>query len=237
MTRYAIYFTPASNSLWWLAGCHWLGRDPESGMRSALPRLAGIEPDLQIQLTHNARRYGFHATLKAPFHLAEGCDETRLLNMAREFADQQGAIEVLHPTIQRLGAFLALQPSVAQTDINALAMQCVRYFDGLRATPSAAELIRRRQAVLSPRHETLLLRWGYPFTEEAYRFHMTLTDALNGIDERRVSALHAAAHSHFAEAISSPLVIDSIAVFREATSRADFDLIARMPFASTHTDK
>ena len=237
MTRYAIYFTPPRDSLWWQAGCRWLGRDPESGMRKGLPPIAGIAPALQVQLTHSARRYGFHATLKAPFHLAQGFDETHLLHRAKEFALQHYAIEVRQPTVDRLGAFLALRPRVAQTDINALAMQCVSYFDGLRAPPSAHELLRRRQAGLSVRHEALLLRWGYPFTEEAYRFHMTLTDALNDIDPQTVLALHTAAQSNFAEAISTPLVIDSIAVCREATAGADFEVIARMPFALSPCNK
>ena len=240
MTRYAIYFTPARTSWWWQQGCRWLGRDPESGVRTDLPPIAGVSSERQMQLTQHARRYGFHATLKAPFQLAQGFNEMHLMSMAQAFARCQNAIEVRQPTVRALGAFLALQPAAAQNDINALAMRCVSYFDVLRALPTVDELARRRQAGLSPRQEALLLRWGYPYTEEAYRFHMTLTDAMfdpasdtaSNIGGDTMSAMRAAAQDSFAAAKLPPLMLDGLAIFRESAPGNDFDLIARMAFSS-----
>lgn len=232
MIRYAIYFAPQRASLWWQQGCRWLGRDPESGVCTDPPPIAGVTATLQSSLTRAARRYGFHATLKAPFHLASGFDETHLLQMAQAFAYCQPVIELRQPEVRMLGAFLALQPAVAQPEINALAMRCVSYFDLLRAPLSPEELARRRHSGLSPRQEALLLRWGYPYTEEAFRFHMTLSDALTDVDVTTTSALLTAAEASFAEAAAAPLMIDGMALFREAAPGHDFELIERIRFSS-----
>lgn len=240
MTRYAIYFAPAPESVWWRRGCEWLGRDAETGVCSDLPPIAGVPIALQRQLTHNARRYGFHATLKAPFYLAPGFNEGHLLSMAQTFARCQSRLSLPPLEVSLMGAFLALQPvasdltsATSVTAINAFAMRCVSYFDILRAPPSAAELVRRRQSGLTPRQDALLTRWGYPYTEEAYRFHMTLTDALTGVEPNAAAALHAAAESCFVAARSVPLQIDNLAVYREASAGAAFELVARFAFAST----
>lgn len=116
-------------------------------------------------------------------------------------------------------------------DISALAMRCVSYFDLLRAAPVAAELARRRAANLSTRQEALLQRWGYPFTEEEFRFHMTLTDRLSGVDAEVVFALRKAAEACFSAAMETRLALDGLAVFRQVEAGASFDLIARFGFA------
>ena len=239
MTRYAIYFAPARASVLWQRGCEWLGRDAETGARNELLSIAGVPAALQRQLTHNARRYGFHATLKAPFYLAPGFDEGNLLSMAQTFARGQSGLHLPQLEVSRLGPFLALQPVAADASsaasiaaINALAMRCVSYFDILRAPPSTTELARRRQDGLTARQDALLTRWGYPYTEEAYRFHMTLTDGLTGVEPDAAAALRTAAESCFVAARSVPSQIDNLAVFREASAGADFELVARFALAS-----
>ncbi len=231
MTRYALYFAPTAGSAWWRAGCSWLGRDAESGCAATPPTIAGVPERLQRQMTLNARRYGFHATLKAPFQLAEGFDESHLLTMAAAFARHQSSLPLDGPTVRPLGDFLALQPEHAMHDISALAMRCVSYFDLLRAAPATAELARRRGANLSTRQEALLQRWGYPFTEEEFRFHMTLTDRLSGVDAEVVFALRKAAEACFSAAMETRLALDGLAVFRQVEAGASFDLIARFGFA------
>ena len=236
MTRYALYFAPAADSAWWCAGCHWLGRDAQTGQKVVPPKIAGVPAQLQRQLTQAARRYGFHATLKAPFQLAEGFREAHLLTMAAAFARHQSSLVLHDPSVRPMHDFLTLQPSVVQSEISALAMRCVSYFDLLRAAPASSELARRRVAGLSARQEALLQRWGYPFTEEEFRFHMTLTDRLSGVDSEVVFALRKAAETCFAEAMETRLMLDGLAVFRQADGNAEFELIARFPFNSVVRD-
>jgi putative phosphonate metabolism protein len=233
MTRYALYFAPAIDSPWWDAGCHWLGRDPSSGAARAQYPVPGVPGARLAALTANARRYGFHATLKPPFRLRDECPESQLLTMAQAFCATQTPVVPERPRVALLGDFLALRPSGSKEALGALAMRCVSYFDALRAAPAAAELEQRRRAGLTERQELLLRRWGYPYTEEKFRFHMTLTDALTDVDAAAAQAIRTAAERCFAAAAErAPLVIDGLTIFRERQPGAMFSVWRRIPFGT-----
>ena len=236
MTRYALYFAPPVNSNWWQAGCNWLGRDAETGATVDQPRVAGIPSLLMTTLTASARRYGFHATLKAPFALGEGFNEAHLLAMAAAFCRVQQPVTLPALQVRRLDTFLALVPAAPAPEVNALAMRCVAYFDLLRAPPDADELARRRRARLNVRQEALLLRWGYPHTEEAFRFHMTLTDSLAALDDDTAYALRTAAEANFRTLLAADnqamAAIDGLTVFREDAAGAPLTVLARFPFGA-----
>ena len=68
--RAAIYFAPAPDDPLTAEAARWLGRDPWGAAprpRGTVPGFSEAEIDAR---TRDARRYGFHATLKAPFRLA-----------------------------------------------------------------------------------------------------------------------------------------------------------------------
>ncbi|GAC1410582.1 MAG: DUF1045 domain-containing protein [Burkholderiaceae bacterium] len=228
--RYALYFTPVPYSTWSAAGCRWLGRDAYTGLATAQLHVTGLTAACMADLTASPRRYGFHATLKAPFTLAQGWTEARLLTMAEVFCRSQPPVRLHGLGVRPLGSFLALNLLKPASDVGALAQRCVDHFDCLRSPPSAEELTRRRQAGLNPREDALLMRWGYPFTEEAFRFHMTLSNNLASMDQRTVAALHHAAKRHFADVLAEPLCIDGLAVFKEAERGAPFRAIQRFAF-------
>lgn len=231
MTRYAIYFAPPPGSAWAAAGAAWVGRDMGHSEELSQEKINSIPPLLLSKLTADARRYGFHATLKAPFHLADGYTEEHLQAMAQAFCETQTSFILHTPQVRPLDDFLALRPDPADEHTAALAMRCVSYFDLLRAAPHEAELTRRRVRGLSPRQETLLQRWGYPYTEEEYRFHITLTDDLSAVDDEVVYVMRKAAERHFAELIATtPLTIDAITIFREEQQGAPFLAWKRFPF-------
>jgi ribose 1,5-bisphosphokinase len=231
--RYALYFTPAADTPWWHAGCRWLGRDPVSGAQFPQARIPGVPDLLFAKLTSDARRYGFHATLKAPFRLAEGFSESHLAAMADAFCAVQRPIALDGARVCMLHDFLALRPAGPSDEIGALAMRCVSYFDMLRATPTAADLAQRRHAGLTARQESLLQRWGYPYTEEEFRFHMTLTDSLSDVDDETAYALRNAAERQFQAAQrDAPPVIDALTIFREAQPGAPFTVWRRCAFGT-----
>ncbi len=233
MTRYALYFAPAADTPWWNAGCRWLGRDPVSGAEFPQARIPGVPDLLFAKLTSDTRRYGFHATLKAPFQLAEGFSESHLAAMANAFCAVQRPIALHGTRVCPLDGFLALRPADPADEIGALAMRCVIYFDMLRATPTAADLAKRRHIGLTVRQESLLQRWGYPYTEEEFRFHMTLTDSLSGVDAETVYALRKAAEQQFQAAQdNAPLVIDALTIFREAQPGAPLTVWRRFAFGA-----
>lgn len=170
------------------------------------------------------RRYGFHATLKAPFRLAPGY----------ALSDLKAAValwsRVQHPfpvrlSVQWLGNFLALRP-VTKTDIEALsglAASAVEQLDPFRAELSAAEQQRRLAAPLTVRERELLARWGYPYVFEAFRFHCTLTEPLPSAIGPRLFAL---AEQHFNGVLSEPTPIDRVVLAEEPVPGADFVIVA-----------
>ena len=233
MTRYAIYFAPAADSPWWDAGCRWLGREPISGAEFPQRQIPGIPNLMLAKLTFDARRYGFHATLKAPFRLLDGFTDAHLAAMAEAFAAVQKPITMQDVRVRPLGNFLALRPGRDGEEIGALAMRCVTYFDCLRAAQTATELAKRRHAGLSERQELLLQRWGYPYTEEEFRFHLSLTDSLAGVDEDTAYVLRRAAEERFAAAQAGPpMGVDAITIFRENQPGAPFSVWRRFPFGA-----
>ena len=84
--RYAIYYAPAQGSSLDQFGAEMLGYDAWIG--AALPFPGGVVerlPDWR-ELSDDPRKYGFHATLKAPMALADGKSEKMLLAACAEFA-------------------------------------------------------------------------------------------------------------------------------------------------------
>ncbi len=84
--RYAIYFTPGQNDPLTRIAASWLGRDPFNSAQPPAPVVTQLSPAEIAYHTASARRYGFHATLKAPFHLAEGETEAELDSAIAGFA-------------------------------------------------------------------------------------------------------------------------------------------------------
>jgi hypothetical protein len=164
--RQAIYFAPPAGSALARFGAGWLGWDAEAGVAVDGPAVAG-----RAALVAAPRRYGFHATLKPPFRLAEGAAglDAAVAALAAGF----GRFEV-RLRLGWLGGFLALLPEGEAAEVAALAAACVTRLDRFRAPPGAAELARRG-AGLDAGEAANLARWGYPWVLERFRFHLTLT--------------------------------------------------------------
>lgn len=218
--RYAIYFAPKPGSPLAGFGDRWLNPRDQG---EALLDLAW-----QRRITATARRYGFHATLKAPFHLAEGRTADELGEALARFAARQGVPAAPPLALRPLSGFLALVPSAPAPEVAALAQACVEAFEPFRAPPAEAELARRRAAGLTPRQEANLLRWGYPYVAEDFRFHMTLTARLVGEELARVEAALVPA---VAPLCQDPLVIDALALFRQGSPGEDFVMLDRFPLS------
>ena len=169
--RFALYYTPPPGSLAEF-GAAWLGWD----LRRAAARKQ--PPDLAA-LTATPRRYGFHATLKAPFALAEG--QSRRAALARLHDLAAGLAPVTLPeglALRHDFGFLALVPPRPVPALAGLESALMRGMDGLRAPLTAQDRARRRPETLTPRQRAHLDRWGYPWVLGDFRFHMTLTGPL-----------------------------------------------------------
>lgn len=223
--RYAIYFAPPPASALAELGAELLGRDPETGEARPQPRLDGIDPDRFHAITEDARHYGFHATLKAPFVLAEGVSGDTLHAAAEAFAASRAPATGPALTLASIEGFLALVPSADAPAVNALADACVEAFDRFRAPLTAAELERRRRSPLTPAQDRHLERWGYPYVFEEFRFHMTLTARLT--DRAEHERVRAALVERTAPVCIDPLRIDAIAVYEQGDRQSPFRITGR----------
>jgi putative phosphonate metabolism protein len=222
--RYAIYYVPARDTPLAEFGAGMLGYDLARG--SARDRLdnPGIGAGKLVRLTRRAARYGFHATLKAPFALAAGCSRVDLLKVAADVADRYHAIEICGLEVTRLGNFFALTPERASPELNGLAAAFVQHLDPLRAVQARDE-VKWPPGKLSARQSELLDTWGYPYVFDQFRFHMTLTDALDADAAAEISG----ALRHLAkDIIGKPFMIDAVTVVEETGPAAPFRGIARL---------
>lgn len=225
--RHAVYYAPAASSTLHRLGSSWLGRDAVLGEAVRQPAIAGL-----ADATLDPSRYGFHATLKAPFTLNSDMKRVELGDAVALLAAQMETVTIPNLALRDIDGFLALVPDEPVAALSVLAEFCVCAVDTFRTQVNEAELKRRRTANLTPRQEFLLMRWGYPYVLDEFRFHMTLTRRLMP-DEK--PALLAAAAEHFAAVIGQPLDVDALTVFAE--SRFGLTFVAEERFPLRQADK
>jgi putative phosphonate metabolism protein len=225
-TRYAVYYAPPSGSALKRLADAWLGRDPDRDERVSFPVVEGLTPERLQEVTASPRHYGFHATMKAPFALADGMEAAGLLGDVEAFAMNRRPVRV-RLEVGELGGFLALVPAEPSAALDRLAADCVREFDSFRAPLSDEERRRRGGDQLSEAERANLEQWGYPYVFEQFRFHMTLTGPLEDPERGRVKAIleHA-----FGPYLGEPVVIDQLALFTQTHHVAPFRVVGRFPF-------
>ena len=217
MRRYAVYGVPGADA---------------SDVADAVALYAAVQAwygraELQ-SLTVDARRYGFHATLVAPFHLAGNHTEAELLAAVAAFAGRTTpfVIPAIRPAV--MGGFRALVPGGDAGPLNALAASVVREFDRFRAPLTEADVLRRRVDRLTDRQRQLLDRWGYPFVLDQFEFHLTLTDI---VPAERAAAVDAALALHFAPVTALDVPLTALTISVEPQPGAPFEILAVHPFA------
>ena len=219
--RYAIYYTPPAEDPLTRRAAHWLGRDPFSGESLAQPAVPGFAEPVFRELTSDARRYGFHATMKAPFELAEDRSEAALVAAFEAFAASIRAFTLPELVLGQIGRFFALVPAEWSPELQMLADNCVSRLDGFRAPLSAQDYARRDPDKLGAQQREHLVHWGYPYVFDEFRFHMTLTAQIDPADQ---AAMRQAIESFFAGLIPAPRPIEHLALFVEPERGAPFRL-------------
>jgi hypothetical protein len=234
-SRIALYYAPPASSAWWRAGCEWLGRDAETGRSVETPEEPTIAAFGQTvaALTGSPRGYGWHGTLVAPFHTAEGVTPQQVLSEAREWASHITRFNTLLSAVE-MGRFVALRAARPDDDeaIRRVAASALHALSSLRARPSAEDAERRLASGLSERQRTLLHEWGYPYVLDEFRFHMTLSNALDSASAR---AAIVSLWQTRAEALG-PLPLHEAALFIQPHPGAPFTLWQRLPFANAHSE-
>lgn len=225
--RYAVYWTPNHDSALADFGRRWLGRDAEVPGVTPPPLPVEIHGQDVAALTAAPRRYGFHATLKAPFRLAPGMTEDDLLEGVRDLAASHAVFQLPGLHIRAIGRFLAFVPSVPSAELQELAAACVTELDRFRAPMTAEEMARRKPESLDEAARLNLERWGYPYVLDTFRFHLTLTGSLSDDIREEVRQTLVAASAECAE----PQDVSDIAVFTESAPGEAFTVLRRFPLA------
>lgn len=222
-SRFAVYFLPEGELAEF--GATWLGWDVDQGAPVAQPRVDPLGDRIE-KITNSPRKYGFHATIKPPFRLADGVSQRDVEDAMAEFASSFAPVHLQSLALSQIGRFHALCPTGDVTALNAMAAACVTELDHLRAPLTDDELARRRKNRLTDAQDALLEKWGYPYVLNEFRFHMTLTGSVKDADREDVLA----ALDSVVPDLPQPYALQGIALVGE---RADgmFQTIHRYTFS------
>ncbi len=224
--RYAIYFVPPADSVLYRFGAGLIGYDAYSSQSLRFPEGIESEVDDWKQFTADPRKYGFHATLKAPISPAPGRTENDLVTAMHEFARTPRAIPVIAPTVRSISSFIAIVPDAPNPELQKFAGDCVTAFDDFRAPLIAKDRERRNVSALTNRQVAYLDRWGYPYVFEEFRFHMTLAGSLPA--ERRATVT-GILRERFASLKLQLIPIDRLALLRQNDANSSFTIISHWP--------
>jgi hypothetical protein len=173
--------------------------------------IAGISTAEMEKLLQAPNHYGFHATIKPPFRLKNGYTVNDVEKELATFTKELQPIFLPRLEIARIDNFFCLRPVSESTAINNLAAEVVRRFDYLRQPAEEKELARRRSVGLSDRQENLLLKWGYPYVLDEFRFHLTLTGNIE--NERQAEPLRCELSNRFDQGIQEPVSFDALSLY------------------------
>jgi Protein of unknown function (DUF1045) len=225
--RYALYFAPPPESDLWRFGCDVIGGNALTGASCDGFALEGYTPGAWRSMTSDPRRYGFHATLKAPFRLRLDLDLADLIDSVAEFSRKcapfdAGELSVGAVAMRDGRAFVALMPHGGLKELRSFEGSVVRALDRLRAFRDRE---RREPARLTPRQAYYLDAWGYPYVLDEFRPHFTLTNAIAEAD--RVARL---LQQEFRLRVASPaLRVDALTLFGESEPGGAFRILRRFP--------
>lgn len=197
--RYAVYFLPSGQ--WGDAGSAWLGWDCRTG--------SYIETSAKNP-TMRPRKYGFHATIKAPFRLASDQSDVSLKHALDSFASGLCSIPLSSLQLAQIGSFFAFTAPQQQPDLIAMSSEVVRKLDLFRAPLTDEDIARRRKSRLTPRQDAQMLQWGYPYVFDDFKFHLTLTGPVK--DDKTIRTRIETA---FAGVADKPLVLDTLSIAGE----------------------
>ncbi|OAH08898.1 hypothetical protein pfor_3c0217 [Rhodobacteraceae bacterium SB2] len=208
--RYAIYFVPKGALAKF--GRAWLGWDCRKGQYISSEN-AFSEPLADREyFIKKPRKYGLHATLKAPFRLQTTQNEPALRSAFHGFCNHQKPAASGNLTLSEQGGFISLRPQRQSAALFELGKNCLEAFDPFRAPLDQNDLNRRRNARLSPRQNDFLHQWGYPYVLQEFQFHITLSSRLSILQREKIIP---ALKNLLAHELDCPFIIAHLALMGE----------------------
>lgn len=224
--RCAIYFTPPPDDPLSVAAAQWLRRDAYTGERVA-SQIEGLTDEDHAFLTALPRRYGFHATLKAPFRLAEGRSVHDIERQLDAFSGRLAPLAV-KVRIALVESWFAMVPEARSAELDMLAARVVTEFDGFRGQMTEIDLARRDVSRLTGRQLANLMNWGAPAVFDQFRFHMTLSGPIDHLERDHVAMV---LERHFGPLGCGMLEISQLVLAVEPEPNAPFIVHSTHRFA------
>ncbi|SER62240.1 DUF1045 domain-containing protein [Rhizobium sp. NFR03] len=232
--RYAICFTPPIHDPLSVAAAEWLGRNVYSGELCEQLSVAGCSAQDMAFYTAVPRRYGFHGSIKAPFHLAPERTESALLKAMMRFAGDITPFEIPDLEVSWLGSAFGLSPRVPCEPMTHLAARVVQAFDEFRAPFTDQDIKRLDSDRLTAPQFSNLHRWGSPFVMDEYRFHMMLTGPMTAAMRLKMEE---PLRMQFAPLLAKPVKVASLALFIEPEAGAPLRVHSQHPLGKLSAHK
>jgi 2'-5' RNA ligase len=225
--RYAIYLAPPPDTPLWRFGSRVLGYDAVTGKEVAGFAPDGLDPAIWQILTDRPRTYGFHATLKAPFHLSENTPLLSLETELRAFSRTHPPFDLgplaVRAITQGSKGFVALVPLRDTPELGLLEQRVVHDFDRFRAPLTEDDIHKRNPGTLTLRQRESLLSLGYPYVGPDYRFHMTLS----GVVPDAAEVADTLADTMANDIGTAHLMVDAVVLFRQGSPSERFRVVCR----------
>jgi hypothetical protein len=211
--RYAIYWMPPLSSPLQAFAQDWFGG----------AKAFGLTPDLAACAVKAPKRYGLHATIKAPFRLMQGVSPDDLSAELGRFCARRARIITAPLALERFPSYLALCPSGRRAGLEWLASECVTHFDRFRAPLSEVDRERRRSN-LSPREAMHFEQFGYPHIFDMFYFHISLAGPL---DQRALDSVSAALRPRLGALVNDDFVLGELCLCGVPGAVRPFAVISR----------
>jgi len=219
--RYAIYFAPQDDSELDIFGSTVLRRRAENPADWQHPELPAQFPEALSWADQIKRpaHYGFHATIKAPFTIADGQSADDLIQDLAHFCETQQPISLMGVGPIRTSRYDALAfPEQQPQALQQLANDCVKSFEKYRAPLSEEDLERRNLSSLTTRQQQYTERYGYPYILDDFNFHMTLSGQNDHNDESYLQWLVRLYESM----VNEPPILDRLCIFSQPDRSSAF---------------
>jgi len=233
--RHAIYFVPADDSPLAMFGNRILGRDAEANKLQS----SSDDHPLRESLSKTVQRYGFHATLKAPFELRADKNRAQLCDAMATFAETLAPVSLNGLKPRRLDRHLVLMCDKDAAPLKTLAERCVREFETFRAPMLSSDRRRREFAGMSSRQKQNLEKFAYAHVLADFRFHMTLAGPVSAStggadpDSAAIESYLDWLTSLYSVQITQAPVLDRLVLSYQKDRRSDFSRLAEWTLKKT----
>ena len=184
--RVAIYFLPKKNSSLENFGKNLLGRDINKKKKISLTRRQkyfinrGFTYFDELKdYCEEPAKYGFHATLKAPFRLKRNVKTKNFYDVISHIAAQHSRFKIKGLKIVYSKKFTLITSRKPNKLLINLENDLVKHLDTFRAELNKTDIKKRIPDSLTIKQNKYLKEWGYPFVFDQFKFHMTLMNQNN----------------------------------------------------------